>query len=163
MSLITQTDLENRVGVAEVSRYSRANGNLVTSAIAQAESKARSSALNTFSAASWDAMTSSNLPGEALYHLVSDAVDILSAGSGRPAEIQTKADEAKMWRSYLAGDTVRCFDAILTKNTSATGGDRARVGAPSATNVCATPTTNPTNVFDRENQNSELRFRVRNI
>jgi hypothetical protein len=131
MSLITQADLETRVGAAEVTRYSHGDGSQITSAIAQAESKARSAALNIFTAASWDAMTSATLPGEALYHIVSDAVDILSAGSGRPNEIQAKADEAKLWRSWLAAGTVNAFDSVLTKTESSTGGARARVGAPS--------------------------------
>ena len=159
MSLIAQADLETRVGAGEVTRWSRGVAGNITAAIAQAESKARSSALNVFTAASWNAMTSSTLPGEAKYHLVSDAVDILSAGSGRPAEVQIKADEAKLWRSWLAGDTVRCFDGILTKLTAATGGSTVRVGVPAQTNGVQ-PAGSPTNVFDREDTNSELRRRV---
>lgn len=122
---IVKADLEARVGAGEVARYSHGHDAEVTEAIAQAWDSARSAALNYFTAASWDALTSGTLPPEAKRHLVSDAIDLLSAGSNRPDYIGTKSEEAKEWRSWLAADRVRSFDAVLARRDDAAedGGD----------------------------------------
>ena len=91
---VTKADLETRLGAAEVKRFSRDVESNIAEALEIAWSKARSAALNVFTAESWDALTADTLPGEAKYHIVSDAADVLSAGNKRPDEIQNKADEA---------------------------------------------------------------------
>lgn len=115
MALITQADLEERVSTAEVARYSFGSSTKITDAIAEAEDKARSAALNVFTSESWDAMTAGTLPKEARQHIVSDAVDLLSTNLSRSDDIEKKATAAAQWRGWLAGDKVRCFDAILVK------------------------------------------------
>jgi hypothetical protein len=117
--VILRADLEQRLGAAEVARYAKAAGAAgdaaVDEAIAMAWDSARSAGLNVFTPESWDAMDASTLPPEAKMHIVSHAADILSAGNKRPEEIEKKAEEARLWRSFLAGDTVRSFDLVLTR------------------------------------------------
>jgi hypothetical protein len=114
---IVKADLEARIGAGEVARYSRGVDANVTAAIAEAWDSARSAGLNVFTPESWDALDSGTLPPEAKRHIVSDAIDLLSAGNNRTNGdfIEKKADEAKQWRAWLAGDTVRSFDAVLVR------------------------------------------------
>ena len=140
MALIDKADLEQRLGVAEVVRYSRGSNNVandgnINDAIARAESRMRSEAIKVFTPASWDAMTSGTVPAVAVIHLVSDAVDLLSSSSNRSAaeeDIVKKAEEARLFRIRLSRNEERCFDDVLARVEISTGGPRARVGAPSS-------------------------------
>jgi hypothetical protein len=144
MSLpVVQSDLENRISVAEVARFSGGVQAKIDEAIAEAWGKARSAALNVFSPTSFDALTSSTLPAEAKSHIVSDALDILSSGKNRADDITKKADEARSWRSWVATDKVRCFDGILSR-PSIVNGVKASTAAPSQS------------VFNRDNTNSKF-------
>lgn len=140
-----QADLESRYGVAEIARWSKSETDTpdpakVLDAIGQAWSAFDSAARNIFTAASINALTSETLPGEAKTHIVSHAIDILSAGSARDAEIEKKAGEAKEWRAWLVGGTVRAFDDVLTKVGSATGADMVRISAPTQASRLNDPT-----------------------
>lgn len=127
---VTKTDLERRISAGEVSKFTRGDDNIVNSAIAQAWSKFRSEALNVWTPASVDALTAGTLPGEALYHIVSDACDVLSAGFARREEIEKKADEARLWRIRVARDQVRCFDEVLARITGAEDRDGVSYQTP---------------------------------
>ena len=121
---IIKTDLQARLGAAEVTRYSRSVESNIDSAIEQAWGKFRSAALNVFTAASINALTATTLPKEAYSHIVSDAAEILSSGQGRPDDIDTKSEEAKQWRGWLAGASkgvVAIFDGILVKASTSAG------------------------------------------
>lgn len=146
MPLIVEADLTARIGAAEVARFSRNTAANITGAIEQAESSVRSAALNIFTAESWAAMTAATLPPEAKRHIVSDAVDILSAGSGRDEEITVKAEEARRWRSWLAGNKVRCFDGILVVQSAG-----------------VSYSTRAPRVFDRTDPNSAFNLRDKPI
>jgi len=118
---IVKADLEARLGVAEVARFSMgviedvANDANVDLAIAQAWDSARSAGLNVFTAASWDALTPSTLPPEAKLHIVSHACSILAAGSTSNPSLEKWAEEAAKWRGYLAGGKVWSFDGVLER------------------------------------------------
>lgn len=145
MSLITQTDLENRVKLAEVVRYSGGIGTTpnaarVTDAIAKAENRMRSEIIKVFTAASWDALTEGTCPDVAKIHLVSDAIDLLSAGNARPEEIESKALEARLFRIRIAKNEERCFDAVLSFVGSAVSNDQVRVATPTARTMDMTNT-----------------------
>jgi hypothetical protein len=132
--VILRADLEQRIGAAEVARYAKASGPAadapIAESIAMAWDAVRSAALNVFTPESWDAMTAETLPPEAKMHIVSHAVDILSAGNNRPEQIEKKAEEARMWRSWLAGDTVRSFDVVLVRNDQREDGASVSYVAP---------------------------------
>lgn len=114
---ITKADLVDRIGAGEVDRLSGGDDTVVTRIIAMAWDSMRSAGLNVFTPSSWDAMTAETLPGEARRHGVSDAVDLLYGGNaGAREDIGKKAEEARQWRSWLAADKVRCFDAVLERN-----------------------------------------------
>ncbi len=128
---VVKADLEARWGAGEIARWSGGTNNVandsnVDTAIGTAWSKARSAALNVFTAASWDALTSVTLPLEAKSHIISDAIDILSAGKNRPDTIDKQAAAAQDWRSWLTSDKVRCFDGLLTKLSGGAGFKGAR-------------------------------------
>ena len=137
MSLITQTDLENRLKLAEVVRFSGGTGTTpnaarVTDAIAKAENRMRSEIIKVFTAASWDALTAATCPDVAKIHLVSDAADLLSSGNERAQEIEDKALEARLFRIRIAKNEERCFDSVLTLIGSGTGNDTVRITAPTS-------------------------------
>ena len=127
---IDKPDLEARLGVDGLARYSlvsergqEAADKFVAECIAAAWDSARSAGTNIFTPESWDAMTADTLPPEAKRHIVSDACLLVAIGwSTRPEFLDTMAAEAKQWRSWLAGDTVRCFDAVLTRIEERTDG-----------------------------------------
>jgi hypothetical protein len=100
--LITRADLEERLGVAEVARYERSNATAVNDACAFATDRFRSEASRIFTLESIDALTPATITREPRYHIISDACDILSAGSARPDFIDKKAAEAAQWRTFLA-------------------------------------------------------------
>jgi hypothetical protein len=116
MALIAKTDLERRVGAGELMRYARNDENNILDAIADAENRMRSEAVKVFTSESWDEMSAEDLPRVAGIHLVSDAIDLLSAGSNRTAgdEISKKSEEARLFRIRLANNEERCFDGVLT-------------------------------------------------
>lgn len=124
MALIDKADIEKRVGAAEAGRYSRNSDGSIDEAIAQAENRMRSEAIKVYTAESWDAMVADDLPLVAAIHLVSDAVDILSSGNNRTVgdQIEKKAEEARLFRIRLAKGEERCFETILTRNSSPAGG-----------------------------------------
>lgn len=146
MSLITQTDLINRLKLAEVVRYSGGTGTSpntgrVDDAIAKAESRMRSEAIKVFTPASWDALTAETCPDVAKIHLISDAVDLLSAGNTRADEIEKKADEARLFRIRIAKNDERCFDAVLVLIGGAGGNDTVRIAAPTSRTMDYTNST----------------------
>ena len=113
---IVPDDVENRVGAALAATWAKAAGPAaIVEAIAQSWDSARSAGLNVFTPESWDAMTAETLPPEAKLHIVSHACAILAAGNKPPDYVEKAAAEATKWRSYLAGDTVRCFDGVLER------------------------------------------------
>jgi hypothetical protein len=146
---IVRTDVYGRIGEALALTYAKADGAAgVDARIAEAWDSVRSAALNHFTAASFDALTADTVPPEARRHIISLAAAALASGSNHPDYIDAAADEAKQWRSFLAGGTVRCFDDILSSTATTSGGAQARVGAPTA------------RVFDSTDTRGGLRRRV---
>jgi hypothetical protein len=118
MALISKADIAARISVAELDRYSRKSDEAIDRAIREAEAAARSAALNVWTAESWDALTAEQLPDDARAHIVSDAIDRLSATFERSDDIATRAQDAARWRGRVVADKERSFDAILERRRS---------------------------------------------
>jgi hypothetical protein len=127
---ISKSDLVSVHSLAEVNRWAKANDDNVSVAISKGWGEIRSAALNKYQAVSFDALTPETLPDLVKGYAVDLASDWLSSGSGRPAEIDTRATRARVWLSFLAtGKDHSLDDAVLEIGTS-TGSASVRVGAP---------------------------------
>ncbi len=149
------TDLEARLGVAEVQRFARQSLTRVDEVNAEAWAKFRSAALRVYTAASIDALTAETIPVDAKGYIVSDMADIISAGQARAADIQVKADAATLWRSRVATHNERGLDEVLTELSSGTGSDIVRVSTKSAEQDDSNASGN---TMDRDNPNSNFRY-----
>lgn len=139
---IVQADLVARIGEYEVDRYAKAAGDAsVADRIEEAWDVFRSAALNTFTEATIDALTSATIPPEIRKHVVSLAIGGLVAGSNHPDYIDAATAAAQEWLKFLAAGKVHYSSDVLTRITTSSGGMRARVGAPDSRVFDAADTT----------------------
>lgn len=114
---ITESDLIDRVGLAEVARFSRGVGNVpdagnVADAILIATDRFRVDAAKVYTLASIDALTAETVPDTVRYYVSWYAIDVLSGGSNTQQHIDDKIAEAKSWFSLLATGNL-LFDVLI--------------------------------------------------
>lgn len=126
----------------------------VTAAITAASDMFRSAAVNRYTEASIDALTSETIPGEAQYHIESLVLGILTGSDEvQPETIAKAADLARQWLGFLAGGSAHVEG--LTPLSSATAG-----GSGSGSVRYAAPESRE---FDRDSTNQRFAARFPRI
>lgn len=132
--LAAEADLVKRVGDAEtLGRYSSSSEDNVLEAIAVATDMFRSAAANRYTDESILELTPTTCPKEAKAHIVSLALDFLTAGGqGRPDSIKEYADLARDYLKYLVAGTahVAALTPITTSVSDADGNSNVSYRMP---------------------------------